>query len=838
MQKASLWLGLLGFLAFVGLSGCGSSSPKISVALSPSSAQAVDQGQTVKITATVANDSQNKGVSWSLSGAGTLTNQTATGVTYDAPASVTAAATATVTATAVDSKTSTAQIKITVNPPPKVTTTSLPAASEYKSYSETLQASGGTGALSWKVSSGSLPSWATLNASTGVISGTPKTTGKTNFSVTVTDATSVTSAAQALSLTVNPPPPLAITTSSLPNGTAGTAYSATLDATGGVQPYSWSISSGTLPAWAKLDSSTGVISGMPNAAGTTNFTVKVTDSESPTVSVTKALSIVIAPAPALTISTSSLPNGNEGTAYTATLAATGGVTPYKWSISNGTLPSWATLDASTGVINGTPNATGTTNFTVQVTDSSATPVSTTKALSITINPAASPNNAELKGQYGFLLRGFDDSTGLQFAIGGSFTADGSGNVTGGIFDVQGPSPATAVSIASGSYSVGADNRGTLTLNGANGSSRKFAIAVGTLNSSKVATQAGMIEFDDTNGTTGDRGAGSIYLQDTTAFALSSFKGPYAFQTVGDEGTPGTRLVDVGAFTADGNGNITNGELDSNATGTVSNGSFSFTASATANTSTYGRLSFVLSGGGTGSGAMYIISAGHLLMLTGSTAGEVFQQSSTSFSTSSLSGTLVFDAEGLGSTAGDSDSQLGLLTIVSTGSATFLGDENDSGTTTTNSATVGYTVASNGRVTITGGTEPPIFYLITNNEAFAVSTDPHADAGFAQPQSAGPFSNASISGTYFFKDLPPAVTGTPVNSGVATSTGNGTLSATQDVSGPGGVLTTGQSLSFTLSVSSNGRGTDNQGDIYYIISPTKIVSMNSTSTTGSVTVAQQ
>src|SRR5262249_22712348 len=116
------------------------------------------------------------------------------------------------------------------------------------------------------------------------------------------------------------------------------------------------------------------------------FTVQVTDSESPAVSQTKALSITIASA-TLTITTASLPNGQQGVAYSQTLTATGGATPYKFGRASCRLPAGLTFNASTVVISGTPTGTGTSNFTVQVTDSESPAVSQTKALSITIASA-------------------------------------------------------------------------------------------------------------------------------------------------------------------------------------------------------------------------------------------------------------------------------------------------------------------------------------------------------------------------------------------------------------------------------------------------------------------
>jgi hypothetical protein len=173
---------------------------------------------------------------------------------------------------------------------------------------------------------------------------------------------------------------LSVTTSSLPNGTMGVAYSQTLVATGGMTPYTWTITTGTLPAGLTLSSS-GVISGTPTTAGgPTSVTCRVTDSASATA--TKSLSITINSSPP-SITTSSLWNGTVGVAYSQTMAATGGTSPYTWTITTGTLPLGLTLSSS-GVISGTPTtASGQTSLTFKVTDS--TGAVATKSLTITIN---------------------------------------------------------------------------------------------------------------------------------------------------------------------------------------------------------------------------------------------------------------------------------------------------------------------------------------------------------------------------------------------------------------------------------------------------------------------
>ncbi|MGZ6987468.1 MAG: putative Ig domain-containing protein, partial [Thermoanaerobaculia bacterium] len=129
----------------------------------------------------------------------------------------------------------------------------------------------------------------------------------------------------------------------------------------------------------------GVIAGVPTAAGTFTFTVKVTDSLGTTKTAVLTITVVNPP---LLITTTTLPNGVNGSAYSVTLLASGGAPPYSWLLASGTLPNPAApafAISSGGVISGTPSAAGTFSFTVMVTDS-ATPTANTATanLSITI----------------------------------------------------------------------------------------------------------------------------------------------------------------------------------------------------------------------------------------------------------------------------------------------------------------------------------------------------------------------------------------------------------------------------------------------------------------------
>ncbi|HTV09028.1 MAG TPA: putative Ig domain-containing protein, partial [Candidatus Aquilonibacter sp.] len=257
------------------------------------------------------------------------------------------------------------------------------------SYSTTLTATGGTPGYTWSLASGSLPAGLTLSSS-GIISGTPTGTGTATFTVTVADSgTPQQTASSQESLTISPST-LTITSTSLSSGKEGSSYSTTLTATGGTPGYTWSVASGSLPAGLTL-SNAGVISGTPTGSGTATFTVAVMDSGLPAQTTTTQESIAIASSQ-LTITSTLLAQGTNGSAYSSSLAASGGAQAYTWTVSSGSLPAGLTL-SSAGVISGTPTASGSASFTVTVTDSSS-PMQTASAQeSIIINAASSGSSS-------------------------------------------------------------------------------------------------------------------------------------------------------------------------------------------------------------------------------------------------------------------------------------------------------------------------------------------------------------------------------------------------------------------------------------------------------------
>jgi hypothetical protein len=255
----------------------------------------------------------------------------------------------------------------------------LPSGGVGASYSQALAAVGGTAPYTWSVTAGALPGGLSLDPAGGTITGTPTTVGNFSFTVQVRDNNSVTTT-EAFTLAIVSA--LTITSApTLPVGAVGVSYSQSVVVVGGTSPYTWSISSGGLPAGLSLAPASGAISGSPTSAGSFTFTVQVMDSTSLTQ--TKAFTIVVVAG--LTVTTAPvLPSDSVGVSYTATLAAAGGQTPYTWSVTAGGLPAGVVLDAKSGAVFGTPTASGTFSFTATVTDSA----SNTAAKQFTISIAA------------------------------------------------------------------------------------------------------------------------------------------------------------------------------------------------------------------------------------------------------------------------------------------------------------------------------------------------------------------------------------------------------------------------------------------------------------------
>jgi hypothetical protein len=240
----------------------------------------------------------------------------------------------------------------------------------------------GDAPITWSITNGTLPLGITLNPN-GTLSGIPHHDG--TFQFTLRAANNTGSALRTCTWAIGlhsvpgpagPPTAPTITTGCpLVSGTVGSAYSQSFSTSGGTPPFTYAITAGALPAGLSLSSS-GTLSGTPTAQGTANFTVTVTDSGGPAQTGSLACSVLINAAPVVpppavapTITTACpLPNGVVGTAYSLTLAASGGAAPYTFALAAGSLPTPLTL-SSGGVISGAPNHHGSYHFTFRVTGS-------------------------------------------------------------------------------------------------------------------------------------------------------------------------------------------------------------------------------------------------------------------------------------------------------------------------------------------------------------------------------------------------------------------------------------------------------------------------------------
>jgi len=277
--------------------------------------------------------------------------------------------------------------------------------------------SGGTAPYTFSVV-GTLPAGLTLNTSTGAVTGTPTAAG--NFSIKVTDANGSTDTATCTITVVGSPVKLSCgACSTSGKGTAGSAYNSSFTATGGSYGYTYSIISGSLPAGLSLNPSTGAVTGTPTTPGTYTFTAKVVDGKGN--SDTASCSItVIGSAVTLACGTCGAGNGQIGQTYDVYLKASGGIGSYTYSASG--LPSWLSLNATTGELKGTPSASGTFTFTTTVVDSKGNTDKTTCTIQVNAPQldlqcgSCSAGNAKVHVAYSVTLTTTGGAGGYTYAI--------------------------------------------------------------------------------------------------------------------------------------------------------------------------------------------------------------------------------------------------------------------------------------------------------------------------------------------------------------------------------------------------------------------------------------
>lgn len=788
-----------------------------SLSVSPSSPK-VQVGGQVQFTAAV-NGSSSGVVNWSVSGSGcagiACGSISSTGL-YTAPAWAPTPPIVAVTATLLADPSVSASATVTIEGPGTISVAISPTSAALNTganqqFKATVTGTTNT-AVKW-----SLSGYGCAGATCGTITTTglytaPGTVPVPSFinvtATSVADPTQSATATVTLSQTVN----VSVTPTSARVVTNGQQqFSSTVSGLSNTA-VTWSVSGkGCVGAACGTVMSNGLYIAPTTVPSPAQVTVTATSSADPQASGSSTVTIFAPVVVSIAPPTSTL-SVNEHLQFRATVTGTTN-TGVSWSLAG---------SSCSGTTCGTINSTGEfvapaivpnpAKITIKATSQAdSTRFATASA---TIVPS---NNSKMTGQYAFLFTGFDKDGVYQ--AGGTLTADGKGKLISGIEDVNSHSgPKTSLAI-SGSYSMGGDNRGVLTLSSSLGT-RTYRLALNSL-----GTKGRLIAFDSS----GTRGTGVIERQDQTSFDPSVLTGGYALSLTG-QNSSGQRIGALGVIFPDGVNFISGASLDVNEGGSVSptfatfNGSYSLSSSGRGTT----RLTIPGFDGGTFNFAFYVVSAKEFLLvsidpLSGNNpifSGPAEQQSGSPFTTLSFLGPSVFSVSG---TTGYAPEDTVGRFVFDGVDMVFVGlDQNSAGNVTTGGTLTGaYAVENNGRGTLdlnnpeTGATTIWYLYAIAPGRAFLMDASTGAVAvGEMKAQTAvRPFSNASILGTYLLGSGEPIVFSTPLYSGETNfdgsngTLGNGAVDGTEDIS-LGTSLLADQTLTGSYAVSAlstNGRG---------------------------------
>ena len=615
--------------------------------------------------------------------------------------------------------------------------------------------------------------------------------------------------------------------------------SATLSATGGTAPFSWSIKSGALPGGLSL-STGGTISGRPMGSGASTFVATVTDSKSASAD-SGNLSIAVSGGP-LQITTTTAATGTVGTVYGYALEATGGVPPYTWAVTSGSsLPDGLSLSTN-GDLSGTPTKAGTFNPSITVTDETGNNT-LSEPVNFTINPQATPLP---NGNYAFQFNGAAPGGGPSLAMNGAFEVV-NGTIGVGFFNenILGQPPQANQLIAPNStVSIGPNGLGQIVFNLQGGGTITFAIAV-PASALKAGndTDIRIIGFNSpTTNPTQSGISGSGVLKSANLNSAPTFKGGYAFGFPGFDFQSQPEAV-VGSFQADGNGNITSGSIDVNDNGTMTN----YTTVTGSYTTPPGNISGTITlkfGGNTLNYDYYQVSPTELLATSADmtatsiplVSGAVLQQSG-SFSNASFTGANVFEMTGVTPAPQIGylpEVTLGLFASTGNGNVTASYDQTGGLPLPTGTYTATYTVdATTARTPITSGsTTKAILYLVSNAKAFVLSPNVPVSSGLVEAQTGSPFSNASIKGNYLGGTVPSLFTeGSPFDAvSLAATDGAGNVQFTSNSTGFNGLQAANVITTGTYAVDNTGRAPvtvagDSTVRIFYVVSPTKVIMLS-------------
>ena len=786
--------------------------PPVVVSISPMTAQVV-AGKTQQFTATVTGTT-NTAVTWSLSGVGcsgaTCGAISSSGL-FTAPAAVPNPAQVTVTATANADTTKSASVTVTILPPVVVhvsPTTAQVVILKTQQFAATVTGSTNT-TVTWSLA-GSGCSGATCGtiSSSGLYTAPAAVPTPAQVTVTATSTADSTKSSSAV-VTVLP----AITVSVSPSATQvarGTQqqFTATVNGTSNTA-VTWSLNgagcSGTACGTISQSGLYTAPNVVPNPAQVTlTATSNADNTKSASAAVTIILPLAIRVTPA------------------NTFVAVDGTQQFRAAVS-GTQNSAVTWTATGPGCSGTECGTITSGglytapaslpspATVTITAASQADPSQTGSATVTL---IAGNNAKLLGQYAFLFKGVDNNGVYQ--AGGTFTADGKGNLTSGLEDANNTTgPATNVPFT-GTYQLGGDGRGLMTFSSTLGS-HVFKFALDAL-----GNKGKFIEFDQS----GIHGSGIIERQDPSAFATTELSGSYAMKLTGGD-SKGDRIGALGQIYCKA-GFISIGSLDVNDGGVVSPTFAPFDGNYRVQSSGRGTVDLSIPGfdGGSFKFAIYVVSSSEYFMISIdplSSNNPVFSglaelQLGGSFTSESFKGPSVFSLSG--NNGSSTQDTVGRLVFDGNSGITVTFDQNSGGNITTGATLTGaYDMQINGRGTLNldnnaGSSTVWYFYAIAPNRAFLLdaSTSFVADGELDPQSTVPPFINSDAFGTYLFASGEPFSNTTPLLSGVidfdgGNVNGQGSVTGTEDIS-QGSSLVSSQTLTGTYNISTSlndGRG---------------------------------
>jgi len=568
------------------------------------------------------------------------------------------------------------------------------------------------------------------------------------------------------------------------------------------------------------------ISGVPTAVGTVSFQVYVRDasSDNPVGPVTYTITITHEAVSLPAASSNPLGTPLVGVPYARAIHASGGVggANYTFAVNGVSIPTTSTYVAvagadgltfassggSTLAIAGTPASPG--SFPIDITVTDTTEPSNTASVTYPMNVSSGPNGANngyLKGTYVCKFNGFNDSDGSRWASLSSFNADGTdtsghGNLTSGVWDLSDHSINEASILASGTltgtYSIGADNNGLMTVNLAETSpasttySNSYAIALNDVNlATTTATELRLVETDDVGTTpSGMHGSGVCYQATTSAFASSTLSGNSFVEGMQgeDEGGLPEALAGRVALSAEsatgGTGGAPGGTIinavddlfylkDTTNQGTSCTSSCgTYTAPDASGRFTISMPVNVQGVQSTAGDVVYIVDANRAFILMtsgdgGVQSGDVRKQQQATYSNASLDGSIVLYADGFeytGSSVTGYDSSV--LQGIGTGAGGITTEQyyqDADGTFKNGGSVIGMTLpvtfdSSNpGRSIATLGSDSMYLYFFDANSALELDwngggSPSYLETGWMEPQTQTTFTEAAAAGHYVFGPL--------------------------------------------------------------------------------------